>query len=595
MGENDPTKGRPGEQPPRSDHGAERHGAERHYERITHYVRTTPWAIHPEALATIVAIVAERRSGRRPSAEEIRARIGGGRERRQADLAPGGVAVIPVDGTIIPKADFFSEVSGATSIVQLQAAFREALASADVSAIVLDVNSPGGSVDLVPEMAAEIMAARGTKPIIAVANTWAASAAYWIASAAEQLIVTPSGEVGSVGVYSVHEDLSAAMAMKGIKTTLVSAGEYKVEGNPFEPLSPEARAEMQAKVDAYYEMFVNAVAAQRGVSAQEVLDRFGQGRMVMAADAVDRGMADAVGTLEQVLARFGDATPAPEPAAEPPVTPEPPAPAASRSVVITGRREAPEDAPAHVKRLARMEREHRVMPGGGVRGVEIREASAEELELVGYAVIYDTWYEVEDAYGTYQERVARGAHDKTLSDGADVRLLINHDDLPLARTRSGTLALHPDETGLYVQARLDASDPDVQRIQPKMRRRDLREMSHSFRAVRQEWDADYTHRTLLETKLYDVSIVTFAASTSTWSELRALEVLAELAGADASELALELRSTGGARVRNLIDEAMATLQALRDEPRGIPQRDRPATMTREQALRDLELLKLRMP
>jgi signal peptide peptidase SppA len=180
-------------------------------------------------------------------------------------------------------------------------AFRSALADDTVGTIVLDIDSPGGTVTGVPELAAEILAARGTKPVIAVANSMAASAAYWIASAADKIVVTPSGDVGSIGVYTTHQDVSAAMEKEGVKVTYIQAGKYKTDGNPYTPPSEEFLENTQKDVNTFYQMFLNAVAAGRGISAETVAETFGQGRMVMAQDAVACGMADEIATLEQVV------------------------------------------------------------------------------------------------------------------------------------------------------------------------------------------------------------------------------------------------------------------------------------------------------
>jgi len=169
--------------------------------------------------------------------------------------------------------------------------------------VVLDVDSPGGAVNGVEELADEMLRARGQKPVVAVANTLAASAAYWIATAADEVVVTPSGEVGSIGVFAVHEDFSAALEAAGIRVSLVSAGKYKMEGNPYEPLGDEGRAALQERVDDYYGMFVGAVARGRGVAAKDVREGFGQGRLVGARQAVELGMADRVATLDETLDR----------------------------------------------------------------------------------------------------------------------------------------------------------------------------------------------------------------------------------------------------------------------------------------------------
>lgn len=272
------------------------------YKRTLQAIGEKPWAILPASLAMIVAIVHSRSEGNRLTADEIRERIG--TEKRDGTPSQGSVAVIPIVGPIVPRADAFTEVSGLTSVMGLQEALRAAVADPSVSAIVLDIDSPGGVVDLVPEIANEIRAARDVKPVVAAANTMAASAAYWIASAASEIAVTQSGEVGSIGVYAAHQDISAFQEKLGVKTTLVSAGKYKVEGNPFEPLSDEAKAEIQRGVDDYYRMFVAAVAKGRGVSVEKVRSDFGQGRMLNAQDALKAGMVDSVETIDEVIARL---------------------------------------------------------------------------------------------------------------------------------------------------------------------------------------------------------------------------------------------------------------------------------------------------
>lgn len=271
-------------------------GARLRYEHILRAVGETPWAIRPAMLGVIVDVLAFRAEGGRLSSEEIAARIGAGR--KPAPAGGQGVAVIPLHGVIVPKAGLMSEVSGATSIEGFRSQFRGALAASDVSSIVIDVDSPGGMVDQVPEMAAEMRSSRGQKPIVAVANSEASSAAYWLASQADQFVVTKSGRVGSIGVFTAHEDESARAENQGVKTTLVSAGRFKTEGNPFEPLSADARAHLQSLVDDYYGMFVSDVAKGRGAPVDSVRNGFGEGRVVGASDSVRLGMSDGIGTLE---------------------------------------------------------------------------------------------------------------------------------------------------------------------------------------------------------------------------------------------------------------------------------------------------------
>lgn len=273
-------------------------GTRDRYSHILKLVAETPWAIRPAMLGVIVDLLAFRLEGGRFTAEELSERLGA---RRQGSPKPKGVAVLPLHGVVVPKASLFSEVSGATSVEGFRGMFREALAAEDVAAIVMDVDSPGGMVEGVTELAGEIRAARGRKPIVAVANLEANSAAYWLASQADEIVVSQSSRVGSIGVYTAHEDRSVEGEQKGVKTTLVSAGKFKAEGNPFAPLSDEALGHMQSLVDSYYGMFVHDVAKGRKVPVDAVRSGFGEGRVVTAKDAVETGMADRMGSLEQVI------------------------------------------------------------------------------------------------------------------------------------------------------------------------------------------------------------------------------------------------------------------------------------------------------
>jgi len=273
------------------------------FAQIIRAVNATPWAITPEALEVITGLIELRAGGEKLTREEIDARIAGGPGRGGGvQVARGGVAVLPISGPITPRATMFSDVSGGTSMEGFMNAFHEAMDAEDVGSILLDVNSPGGLVEMVPEAAAAIRQRRGEKPIVAVANTLAGSAAYWLAAQADELYVTPSGLVGSIGVFGTHTDISGAQEQAGIKTTIVSAGKYKTEGNTFQPLTEEALAAKQELVDAMYGMFVADVAAGRGVTEDAVRNGYGEGRVLDARAAERAGMVEGVQTFEQTLA-----------------------------------------------------------------------------------------------------------------------------------------------------------------------------------------------------------------------------------------------------------------------------------------------------
>ncbi|MBY5849662.1 S49 family peptidase [Rhizobium leguminosarum] len=268
------------------------------------------WFIEPRKAEQIVAML-ELRALSGPRSEPFRKN--GAAIRQDVRATKGRVAVLNLFGAIMPRAEAVEDVSQVAALmVPFQTAFRDAAADPDLAGIILNIDSPGGRVDLVPETAAMIRKAkRNGRPIVAIANTLAASAAYWIASAADELVVTPSGEVGSIGVYVLHQDISEALAAAGVRMQFISEGPRKVEGNPFEPLSQEASASLQANVRYFYDLFVADVATGRKVSASVVRadpessdKHFGGGRVYPAKEAVRLGMADRVATLEETITRL---------------------------------------------------------------------------------------------------------------------------------------------------------------------------------------------------------------------------------------------------------------------------------------------------
>jgi signal peptide peptidase SppA len=215
----------------------------------------------------------------------------------------GSIAVVPIDGIITQKPTFWGAIFGdETSTEQLTADIAALVADSTVDAIILDVNSPGGSVYGVAEAARAIYGMRGTKPIIAAVNSLSASAAYWLSAAADEIVITPSGEAGSIGVVAVHYDLSAAEENFGLKTTFIHAGKYKVEGNQSEPLGDEARAAIQGRVDDYYNMFLGDLAKFRSRTVPYIKSNFGQGRVFGADDAKAAGMVDRIATEANLIA-----------------------------------------------------------------------------------------------------------------------------------------------------------------------------------------------------------------------------------------------------------------------------------------------------
>lgn len=276
------------------------------YLHILLHCASEPLAMQPQKIVDIVSFLKFKATGGMLSDEEVAARISKTEERSVA-RTNGRVGILPIYGVIAQRISTMEQISGGggTSTEQIAANFRAMLADDDVKAIVLDMHTPGGTVFGVEDLGNEIYDSRGKKPIIAQVNSMAASAGYWLASQADEVVVTPGGIAGSIGVYSIHEDISAFLEAQGIKETIVSAGKNKVLGNEFEPLGEEARAVMQKRVDECYDAFVKSVARGRNVSRKKVNEDFGQGLTFGGEELVKLGMADRVAGMADTLDRFG--------------------------------------------------------------------------------------------------------------------------------------------------------------------------------------------------------------------------------------------------------------------------------------------------
>ena len=216
--------------------------------------------------------------------------------------APAGIAVIPVVGSLVRRTVGLDPASGFTSYAEIAGMVDAALADPSVEGIVLDIDSPGGEAGGVFELGERIRAADAMKPVWAVASDTAFSAAYAIGCSASRLLVSRTGGVGSIGVIAMHVDQTARDAQQGYRYTPITAGDHKNDFSPHEKLGPEAHARLQAEVDRLYVMFVDHVAAMRTLDADAV--RATEAGIYFGADAVTSGLADAVGSLDAVLAEF---------------------------------------------------------------------------------------------------------------------------------------------------------------------------------------------------------------------------------------------------------------------------------------------------
>lgn len=216
----------------------------------------------------------------------------------------GGVGIIPVVGSLVNRGVAIGEdSSGFTSYESLATQLSAAMSDPLVRQIMLDIDSPGGEAAGLFSLTQMIRNARMQKPVTAVANDMAASAAYGIASAATDVVASPTSTLGHIGVVMMHLDRSEAMKMKGVKPTMIFAGAHKVDGNPFGPLSSEVQGDLQREVDALYGLFVDQVAAGRPKLTTDAI-RDTEARSFLGSDAMARGLADRLGTFDETLARL---------------------------------------------------------------------------------------------------------------------------------------------------------------------------------------------------------------------------------------------------------------------------------------------------
>lgn len=267
-------------------------------------ILTAPWAIEPGKLLEIQAIYLSHVRGEKADLAAIEARIGKPLVNEPKPYTiDQGVAILPVEGVIAKRANMFMEISGGVSTELLARDLQAALQDPQVHSVVLAVDSPGGTVDGTQALASIIRSGREQKPIVTLASGLIASAAYWLGSAGSAVYIADTTTVsGSIGVVSSHTDYSKARADRGITVTEITAGKYKRIASDNAPLSKEGKAHMQAQVDYYYSLFVDAVAAHRGVSVETVLAQMADGQTFIGQQGIDAGLVDGIQTMPQIIA-----------------------------------------------------------------------------------------------------------------------------------------------------------------------------------------------------------------------------------------------------------------------------------------------------
>lgn len=266
-------------------------------------VLNAPWAIVPEKLEQVQAVVSARIRGDSADLAEVEAAIGRTLENEhyQYDVIDG-VAVLAIDGILAKKMNMMTRISGGASMQMVGQEIERASADESVKAIVLTVDSPGGTVDGAQELARTVRAAADAKPVIALVDGMMASAAYWIGSAADSVYISANTDmVGSIGVVTSHLDVSRYEDRIGIKTTEIYAGTYKRIASEYAPLSAEGEGYLQEQVDYLYSVFIDGVAQNRGVSVEKVLNQMADGRVFIGRQAIDAGLVDGATTLSDLV------------------------------------------------------------------------------------------------------------------------------------------------------------------------------------------------------------------------------------------------------------------------------------------------------
>lgn len=267
-------------------------------------IMTAPWAITPDRLREIRQIYMTHMRGEKI---DTRALLRPGEPVAQLHDGPEyeidatGIAIIPVHDVLTKRITFFSWLFGAASMEKIAALVSAAAQNPDVAAILLSVDSPGGTVDGTQALASAVKSVRGVKPIVALIDGLGASAAYWVASAADKVFATDeTTAVGSIGVVSTHIDQSRQDEMYGEKWTEITSGKYKRIASAHQPLSEEGRAYIQQQTDDIYRIFVDSVAENRGLTVDQTLAA-ADGKIFLARAALSSGLIDGIMPLNETI------------------------------------------------------------------------------------------------------------------------------------------------------------------------------------------------------------------------------------------------------------------------------------------------------
>jgi signal peptide peptidase SppA len=279
----------------------------KHLPHLATRVFDTPLLIAPQKLEVILGVLAPHLGLEVPV--PVAAVAMQPASRKPYEVTPDGIAIIPIEGTLVHKSYGMDAVSGMRSYVEIQQEVEDAATDPAVKGILLDVDSPGGEVAGVFELTDTIYAARSAKPIVAVANSNALSGAYLLASGAQRVYAGQSSGLGSIGVIVSHLDVTGSDEKLGFKYTIMHAGARKADFNPHVPLSDGARATIEAELNRTYGMLVKAVARNRGLPEASVRET--EAARYFGEDAINVRLADRMGTRQDALAELRQAVAGP--------------------------------------------------------------------------------------------------------------------------------------------------------------------------------------------------------------------------------------------------------------------------------------------
>ncbi len=297
---------------------------ERNIDNIWALVSSEIWAMEETAARSIQEVLQLRLNGQTFTDDEVEQRLGFTNGPYQGpsvrDLTEGemdgygprivnGVAVLPLQGVLAPKMNIFMKISGGTSTQEFAKWYQQAVNNSNVKAIVFDIDSPGGMAQGNQELVDAIRSHPAGKPVKAVCMGTCASAAYYVGSTVDEIIASPSSNIGSIGTFHAYQENSKELEQRGRSIEIVRVGKNKGIPSGHEPLNDHSRGLIQERINSLNAMFISAVAVNRNMSEKIVWEKFGQGKVFLAAEALELGMIDRIGTLEQVVSELSGTSP----------------------------------------------------------------------------------------------------------------------------------------------------------------------------------------------------------------------------------------------------------------------------------------------